>query len=390
MPKGIVASQTLTSTQLGLGPLLFAPLSEVYGQLIIYHVCNIGFTAFHAACALANSLPSLIVFRFLAGFFGSCAQTNGGGSFADMVPAERRGSSLGAFAVGPLLGPVIGPIADGFLGSARGWRWVFWLMTIVAGATTIATLALGKETFGPVIVQRKVRRLREETGNPKYRLEEEIPPSEIFRLAISRPLKLLARSPISATSALYVAVVYGYQYLMFSSITVVFTEQYHFASNLVGLVFFGFAIGSLNGIPFIGLSSDRAIKRQMEIDGGKPEPEARITLVPFGGVLLPIGLFWNGWTAEYNVHWIVPVIGLGIIGLGSIMIFMSTVLCLIGVFGMNAASALAANTLVRSLGGGCLPLAGLTLYENLGPGWGNSILGFIAVIYLYPISDNST
>lgn len=354
----------------------------MYGRLIIYHVCNVGFTVFHAACALAPSLPSLIVFRFLAGFFGSCALTNGGGSFADMVPAERRGSFLGAFAVGPLLGPVIGPIAGGFLGTARGWRWVFWLMTIVAGATTLATLALGKETFAPVILQRKVRRLRAATGDMSYRLADGIAPSEVFRLAIVRPLKLLVRSPISAVSALYIAVVYGYQYLMFSSITVVFTEQYHFASNLVGLVFLGFAIGSIIGIPFIGLTSDRAIKRQMEIDGGKPEPEARITLVPIGGVLLPIGLFVYGWTAEYNVHWIAPIIGLGIIGLGSIMIFMSTVLYLIDAFGVYAASALAANTLVRSLGGAFLPLAGLPLYENLGAGWGNSVLGFIAVAFI--------
>lgn len=153
-------------------------------------------------------------------------------------------------------------------------------------------------------------------------------------------------------------------------------------SNLVGLVFLGFAIGSLIGIPFIGLTSDRAIKRQMGIDDGKPEPEARITLVPIGGVLLPIGLFLCGWTAQYNVHWIVPIIGLGVIGLGSIMIFMSTVLYLIDAFGMYAASALAADTLVRSLGGGCLPPAGLTLYENLGPGWGNSVLGFIAVAFI--------
>lgn len=66
--------------------------------------------------------------------------------------------------------------------------------------------------FGPVILQHKVHRLRKETGNPRY------------RLAIVRPLKLLVWSPISVLSALYIAVVYGYQYLMFTSITVVFTE----------------------------------------------------------------------------------------------------------------------------------------------------------------------
>lgn len=100
------------------------------------------------------------------------------------------------------------------------------------------------------------------------------------------------------------------------------------------------------------MTSDRAIKCQTEIDGGKQDPEARIVLVPIGGVLLTVGLFCCCWTAQYNLHWIVLIIWLGIIGLGSIMIF--------------AASALATDTLVRSSDGGFLALAGLTLYKPTG------------------------
>ena len=52
---------------------------------------------------------------------------------------------------------------------------------------------------------------------------------------------------------------------------------------------------------------------------------------------------------------------------------------LIDAFKMYAASALAASTVVRSLAGGLLPIAGLPLYNNLGLGWGNSLLAFIAL-----------
>lgn len=60
-----------------LGPLALAPLSEIYGRLPLYHVCNIGFVAFTVACALATNLNMLIGFRFMAGIFGSGPLTNG-------------------------------------------------------------------------------------------------------------------------------------------------------------------------------------------------------------------------------------------------------------------------------------------------------------------------
>lgn len=53
------------------GPMLIAPLSEIYGRLPVYHICNVGFVAFIIGCALAPSLNILIVFRLLSGIFGS-------------------------------------------------------------------------------------------------------------------------------------------------------------------------------------------------------------------------------------------------------------------------------------------------------------------------------
>lgn len=112
------------------GPLLMAPLSEVYGRLIVYHVCNVGFIVFVVACARAPTLDALVVFRFFSGVFGSCPVANGGGSIADMIPQERRAIAMAGFSVGPLLGPIVGPIAGGFLADAKGWRWNFWLLAV--------------------------------------------------------------------------------------------------------------------------------------------------------------------------------------------------------------------------------------------------------------------
>lgn len=60
-----------------VGPLLLAPLSELYGRAIIYHVCNVGFVVFNIACAVSTDMGMLIAFRFFAGCFGSAPVTNG-------------------------------------------------------------------------------------------------------------------------------------------------------------------------------------------------------------------------------------------------------------------------------------------------------------------------
>lgn len=89
-----------------LGPLLLAPLSELYGCLIIYHVCNIFYFAFTAGCAFSTTIAMFLVFRFICGCAASGPMSIGGGTVADATSQEERGKAMALFAVGPLLGPV--------------------------------------------------------------------------------------------------------------------------------------------------------------------------------------------------------------------------------------------------------------------------------------------
>jgi multidrug resistance protein len=113
------------------GPLIVAPLSEMYGRSPMYHAGNIMFTIFSVGAALSNGIGMLMAFRFLMGLAGSVPITIGSGTIADVLPVEMRGRGMAVWALGPLLGPCIGPIAGGYLIAAAGWRWVYWLITIV-------------------------------------------------------------------------------------------------------------------------------------------------------------------------------------------------------------------------------------------------------------------
>jgi MFS family permease len=90
------------------GPLVIAPLSEMYGRAQVYNICNVIFICWTIACALATNLGMLIGFRFLAGCFGVAPITNGGGTIADLMAPENRGAAMSIWAMGPLIGPVIG------------------------------------------------------------------------------------------------------------------------------------------------------------------------------------------------------------------------------------------------------------------------------------------
>lgn len=115
---------------LAVGPLVQAPLSEVYGRWIVYITCNVLYIVFTIACAVSTNMSMLIVFRFFAGVMGSAPVTIGGGTVADLFLPQERGRALSIYTLGPVAGPAIGPIAGGFLSESEGWRWIFWVLAI--------------------------------------------------------------------------------------------------------------------------------------------------------------------------------------------------------------------------------------------------------------------
>lgn len=122
------------------GPLVIAPMSEIYGRRIVYHICNSLFVVFTILCAVAKDMNGLLAYRFCAGFVGVAVVTCGGGTIADLMPTEKRGSAMAIWSLGPLLGPVIGPVCAGFLVERIGWRWVFWVIAIAVSGLSVALL----------------------------------------------------------------------------------------------------------------------------------------------------------------------------------------------------------------------------------------------------------
>lgn len=190
------------------------------------------------------------------------------------------------------------------------------------GATIIPSLFLLKESYAVVLLQRKADRLRKETGNPNLRskLDSGLSQKEIFQSAIVRPTKMLLFSPVTLLMALYLAFIYGQVYVLLTALSYVFETVYGFDTGQIGLSFLGFGIGTWIGLVVAGLTSDRLMHHLVKRNGGAMLPRYRLPLSIIGGVLSPIGFFWFGWAADQKQHWVLPMIGTGVFGYGSLQV----------------------------------------------------------------------
>jgi hypothetical protein len=103
------------------------------------------------------------------------------------------------------------------------------------------SLFLMSETSATIILERKTKRLRAETGNDKLvsKLDSGLTPAELFKFSIVRPAKMLFRSTICFAICLYIAITYAYLYILFTTFTAVYSTQYGWHGGILGLAFLG-------------------------------------------------------------------------------------------------------------------------------------------------------
>lgn len=213
-----------------------------------------------------------------------------------------------------------GPLCGSYISASIGWRWTFWIITLAYALVTVLHALFCRETYAPVLLARKAARLQKSTGNDQLRskMDQGLTKKERMKRAVVRPLKMLALSPIVSLMAVYVALVYGVLYLLYTTFTFVFQEYYGFSAANVGLVYIGSGIGMLLGLVLIGGASDRLLKSKAAKHGGELKPEYRLLPLMFVAWLVPAGLFIYGWTVQYRIQWAAPLFGTLLFGLGII------------------------------------------------------------------------
>jgi len=365
-----------------VGPLMWAPMGEVLGRRILFIGTYFMLTAFNAGAAGSQNMQTLIILRFFAGMFGSSPLTNAGGTISDMFNADQRGIAMAVFASCPFLGPVLGPICGGFISQSVGWRWVEGVCSILSGVLLILGYFTLPETYAPVLLHKRAVTLSTATGlvyRSKYEHKEKVVLSKLVKVALSRPWHLLFREPIVFVLSVYMAIIYGTLYMLFSAYPIVFQQTRGWSEGIGGLAFLGIAVGML--VAVVGTIPDNNIryKKISHRNGGFAPPEARLPPTMVGGILIPVGLFWFAWTDGPDIHWMSPVAAGIPFGAGTVLVFLSVMNYLVDAYLIYAASVLAANSVLRSLLGCVFPLFTTQMYQNLGIHWAASIPAFLAL-----------
>ena len=381
--------------------MLGGPVSEFHGRKTVYLLTLPVFILFTMGAGLSQDIVSLLVCRFFSALSGSPALAVSAGTVADVWDMEH-GGGLAAVLVTQVafLGPTVGPLIGGFVMQTRhDWRWTMWVMLLVSAPVTLAVL-LSQETS-------KKQILKHRSWKRGYLPPPKLSAGQTLRFFITvtlfRPIRMLLTEPILSSITVYNAFVFGVLFAFFGSYPYVFRSVYGFDDAEIGLAFIGILIGTLLAVvTYMVVDMTLYTKAKIHAPGGKPAPEERLYTAMLGSFGIPISMFWFGWTARTDVHWIVPIIAGIPFGWGTLTLLVSSLkftsnidACeallirrlqlgcmtyLIDTYGaLYGASAIAANTLVRYSVGAAFPIFIVQMYEKLGVAWASSLLGFVGV-----------
>jgi DHA1 family multidrug resistance protein-like MFS transporter len=201
----------------GIGPLLWAPLSEVFGRRLAVFAPMFVAICFSFGSATAKDFQTLMITRFFGAFFASAPVTNTGGVLGDLFSPAQRGYAIAGYAMAVVGGPLVGPIASTALviDPHLGWRWTLYLSGILQAFFLLVALLFVDETYPPQLLVHKARHLRITTGNWALHAKHEEWDVSLFDLAdkfLLRPVQLLA-TPICFLIALYASFCYGILYM---------------------------------------------------------------------------------------------------------------------------------------------------------------------------------
>ncbi|XDG06957.1 hypothetical protein ABKA04_006572 [Annulohypoxylon sp. FPYF3050] len=375
---------------LAIGPFFIAALGEMDGRRNVWIASNLWYILWNSLCPVGKSKVLMIVSRFLAATGASAGVILTGPAMADMYHAKDRGKSLAIASFLPYLGPALGPIIGGVVVQLVQWPWLFWILSIFDAFIVVLGIIVIKESYTPVLLRRKAAARSNQSEDSTLSPAKWAFWKDFFsRLAtyLRRPVRLLIRRPIIQVISLTLGLNFGVYSLMLSTFATLWIERYQQSSLISSLHYLSISIGFCLTSQVGGRIMDVIYKRLRDLPKYKGEgrPEFRAPYMIPGVILVPAGLFWYGWSAEYGITWIMVDIGAVFFCCGSSILAQSLLAYTLDLFGDVGASANAATRLLSNLMGFVFPIFAPQLYDRLGYGWGNSLLAFIFVVLGIPV-----
>ncbi|KEF62752.1 uncharacterized protein A1O9_00725 [Exophiala aquamarina CBS 119918] len=407
---------TMWALGFACSPMFLAPFSEINGRRPVFIGSAVMFLVGQIGCAATNSFAAMLVFRFIVGAGASTFATMVGGVVSDMYHAEHRNTPMAIYSGSALAGTGFGPLLSGFIVGRASYRWVYYHQIISLGLLFVTVCVFFKETRGSVLLSRKAKAVNEylekaeqitqqrddddddghrntqsdekpapgSTPVPRTRLRYKVAADEnrsslahMLYLSLTLPFKLLATEPVVFFFSLWASFAWAVLYMTFSVLPLIFRTRHNFTTEQNGAVFAAISIGSILAT-ILSIAQERIAKRHWP--KLTESPEGRLYFACLEAALLPIGLFWFGWTTSSSIPWIVPILAIGCAQIGIFVIYLAVFNYLADVYHAYASSALAAQSFMRNLMAAIFPLFTDQMFRNIGYPQASSLLGGISAL----------
>ncbi|KAK0727128.1 major facilitator superfamily domain-containing protein [Lasiosphaeria miniovina] len=357
---------------MGISPIIWGPMSEVYGRRRINQISAVLFCGCSIGTALAPNLVAFFIFRILTAFQGTAFILVGSACIGDIYRPTERATALGWFMSGTLIGPAFGPFVGGIIVTYTSWRVIFWLQAGLAGVAAAGTFtALLPET----IHQRKSDHL---VGlGPRKRavvLWSMVNPGRVLALLISYPN--LAVASIASSAAIW------NMYSLLTPIRYVLNPRFGLETPMQGGLFylapgFGYLVGTTVG----GRWADHTVKKWIACRNGVRVPEDRLrAAVPFLGIAIPVCVLIYGWGVEENVGGIpLAVVTLFLQGVSQMFCFTCLNTYCLDVMQGRSAEVIAGNYFVRYSFACAATACVLPAVRAIGVGWFSTVSALFLV-----------
>lgn len=371
------------------GICVWGPMSEMLGRQPPMIIGMIGFCAFCFAAATAKDIQTLMICRFFMAAFGCSAMVVGPAIGADIFDVKQRGRATSLATLAMFGGPTLATAINGYVSYSLGWRWTMYITGIMGSLGLFLQVVVAHETYPQIHLKYRAVHIRNTTGNWAISApieSMELDTMHLVNRTILKPIRLTAVEPILMLFNIYFAFVFSILYIFFTGIPIIFGEHYGYfflSGNARGNAYLpslALFVGCTLMVFFQFVFLDGFQAKLLRRSGLKVCPEIRLPVMMVGGVSLPIGIFLSCWSANYHVNWIVPIIGLAIVGFGMNGILQGCLAYIIDTYLPLAATGISSNTFLRSGMAAGFVLFADAMFHNEGIQWAGTIMGCLTSI----------
>ncbi|KAJ4385040.1 hypothetical protein N0V85_008307 [Neurospora sp. IMI 360204] len=425
------ANLTVTTYMIfqGITPMFLGGLADSAGRRPAYVICFIIYIAADIGLALSKNFTSILILRMLQSAGSSTTIALCQATVADITTSAERGTYIGITSLPQVLAPSLGPVLGGLLTEYLGWRWIFWLLTIMASVNLLALIMFYPETCRKIVgdgsgrkdshwvywtgwqlirdkLARRQRRMererrqvdmsKEDNNGLHHTISTASAPRQKIKLQLSPPnliesLTLLFRSKELAILLCYSAIVFSGFYAIGTAMPNQLHTLYGLNDVQIGLMYLplaggsivtAFAIGKVITWNYhrharrLGMVVDRT--RQTDLTSF-PIERARLEVgLPLLALSSAVIIAW-GWAMQSKTSLAAPCVLLFLFGIGMIGFNNSLSTLIADIYPGKAGAATAANNLTRCLLGAASSAVILPMINGIGSGWSYTIFGLLYI-----------